>query len=257
MVGTEPPLVRDGAEHPPRTPPAPAPQRRASSRSGDPSRSGGGSVRPAAPRPPTSPSRSRCPHLPPGRRSPASLPGGAPRGIPTFRNRPGDDLLGLIKYAKRFPLRYPRPGLRGPTPAPADSAGRPQGNLPPASPFPPASGPAACLSFPVCEAGAAPRSPGERRRSCQRCRPASPWARNKGTLEPPAAGSPRRPPPAVGRERGAPAPRPWGPPRAAALLGEAKPHPEPRRGALHPRGRSLRGPRWRVTWLCPRGAPRG
>lgn len=52
MVGTEPVLVHDGAEHPPGVSPAPAPQGRASSQSGDPSCSGQGPVRPAAPDPP-------------------------------------------------------------------------------------------------------------------------------------------------------------------------------------------------------------
>jgi len=74
---------------------------------------------------------------------------------------------------------------RGPTPAPADSAGRPQGNLPSASP--PASGPAACLSFPVCAVGAALRSPGERSCSCRRRQPGNPWTQEQG--DPWAAGS--------------------------------------------------------------------
>lgn len=83
------------------------------------------------------PSRGRAPHLPPGRRSPASLPGGAPHGIPTFRKGPGDDLLGLIKYAKRFPSPLSlsrRCGNKAPPRPRLTHRGRPQGNLPPANP---------------------------------------------------------------------------------------------------------------------------
>lgn len=101
----------------------------------------------------TCPSRSRPPHLPPGRRSPASLPGGAPRGIPTFRNRPGDDLSGLIKYAKRFsPPLSPagRCGSEAPPRPRLTQRGRPQGNLPSASPpfsLPPPAPPPASVSL--------------------------------------------------------------------------------------------------------------
>lgn len=107
----------------------------------------------AVPAVPQLPSRCRPPHLPPGRGSRASLPGGGPRSIPTFRNRPGGDLAGLIKRARRFFLRYPGPGASGarPHPGPADSAGLPQGNLlsacpasflPPPAPLPASVSPA-------------------------------------------------------------------------------------------------------------------
>lgn len=216
-----------------------APKGRASSWNGDPSRPAGSLVGPIAPQNPCLavpavsmyPSCPIPPHLPPGRRSPASLPGGAPRGIPTFRNRPGDDLSGLIKYAKRFPPPLSSAGRCGSEAPPRPrltQRGRLQGNLPSASPLlPPASGPTACLSFPVCEVGAAPRSPGERRRSCRRRRPGNPWTRNKGTLEPPAAGSPQRPPSCWrGESRVLPPPIPGDPPKPASLLGEAKRPPE-------------------------------
>lgn len=190
-------------------------------------------------RPPTWPSHSPAPHLPPGRRSPASLPRGAPRGIPTFRNRPGDDLPGSGNARSAFPSVILGRALRerGPTPAPADSAGHPQGNLPSAEPsLPPASGPTACLSFPLHEVGAAPRSPGERRRSCRRRRPGNPWLRNKGTLESPAAGSPRHPPAADdgARARSSNSPSRGTPPKQHPSLGGG----QTASGALPPRSTS-------------------
>lgn len=97
------------------------------------------SLHSAVPAVPRLPSRCRPSHL---------TPGGGPRSIPTFRNRPGGDPSGLIKRARRFFLRYPGPGASGarPHPGPADSEGLPQGNLlsacPPSSLPPPAPPPA-------------------------------------------------------------------------------------------------------------------
>lgn len=122
--------------------------------------------------------------------------------------------------------------------------------------LPPAPGPTACLSFPVWQAGAEPRSPGERRCSCQRLQPGNPWTRNKGTLEPPAAGSPRRPLLREGRcsPQSTGTPPNWDP----SLLREAKPLSSgTRHCAGHPRGGWPGCHRCWVTWMPPAGPRQG
>lgn len=163
---------------------------------------------------PQLPSRGRGPHLPPGRRSPASLPGGGPRSIPTFRKRPGGDLSCLIKRARSFFLRYPGPGASGarPHPGPADSAGLPQGNLLSACPpsfLPPPAPPPASVSPSEKWAqrrGALGRDDAAARDSSQEI----PGRGTRGPLSLRQLGHPGVP----SRERGAASPDPPGPPQS-------------------------------------------
>lgn len=213
--------VAADAEHPPRTTPVPGTQRESVQPEGRliplgcVSSSAGSPQTPhsAVPAVPQLPSRCRPPHLPPGRRSPASLSGGRPRSIPTFRNRPGGGLAGLIKRAKRFFLRYPGPGASGarPHPGPADSAGLPQGNLlsacPPSSLPPPAPPPAS-----VSPSEKWAQRPGALGRDDAAARGSSQEIPGRGTRGPLSRGQLGRPG-VSSSERGAAAPRPLGLPQ--------------------------------------------
>lgn len=212
----------------------------------------------------TCPSRSRPPHLPPGRRSPASLPGGAPRGIPTFRNEPGDDLSGLIKYAKRFsPPLSPagRCGSEAPPRPRLTQRGRPQGNLPSASPpfsLPPPAPPPASVSLsakwaqrrgaPGRDAAAAGDTgqeiPGHGTRG-----PLSRWQLGRPGVPPPAGGvrvgCSNPPPPSLGMPPQSSIPARGG--RSACGTLPLRPASSGQ-GTL---GGSLGDPHRRVTWLPP------